>query len=130
MIRLDASKIIWICTANDPRSIPEPLLSRMQIVPVNGLNRRQGVEMVFRMYAQLVAELERTSRRDLEFAPLGEAIAERLATFSPREMKRMLRVGMGRALYNGRTDVTADDLQCADNLNSAFKAAAGGEGKP
>jgi ATP-dependent Lon protease len=130
MIRLDASKIIWICTANDPRSISEPLLSRMQTVRVHAPNRRQGVEMVLRMYAQLIAELERTGGRNVEFAPLAEAIAERLSTFSPREMKRMLRIGMGRALYNGRTNVTADDLQCADNLNSAFKMAADLEGKP
>ena len=39
-VAIDASQVIWVATANDERSIPEPILNRMNVFEVHGARCR------------------------------------------------------------------------------------------
>jgi hypothetical protein len=103
-IVLDASRVNWLATANELKPIPAPVLSRTLVLHVPPLTREQSLRVVSNLFAATVAGLK------LDFKPLGEGIAEKLAKQSPRVVKRVLRTAIGRACFHQRDHLVADDL--------------------
>jgi len=114
MFKFDARHVFWLATANYPDLVPPPVRSRMLELPVAPLTRVQAVRVVLKLYGELETLLE--SKAQLE--PLAEALAEKLATRSPRNMKRLLRTAVGRALHQNRRGLTAEDLAVAEGVVS------------
>ena len=52
-IEIDASQAIWIATANDERSIPEPILNRVEVFEILAQTREQGMVIAGKIYADI-----------------------------------------------------------------------------
>ena len=53
---IDASQVIWVATANDERSIPEPILNRMNVYEVHSPDRDAARAIAARLYASIRAQ--------------------------------------------------------------------------
>jgi ATP-dependent Lon protease len=96
-IDIDASHILWVTTANDERSIPEPILNRMNVYEVPRPDRDASLSIAAALYRDCVSE------HDWGFpAEAGENVLERLASLPPRDMKKRLLNAFGTAKLEGR----------------------------
>ncbi len=106
-VAIDASQVIWITTANDERSIPDPILNRMNVFEVPTPTHEQARAIALRLYHGLRAEHGWGER----FAPApGEEVLDLLCELAPREMRRALMTGFGNARLAGRDELQAADL--------------------
>lgn len=106
-VTIDASQVIWITTANDARSIPDPILNRMNVFEVQAPTREQARTIARKLYQALRREHDWGQR----FVPEpGEALLDQLAEVAPREMRRALMTGFGNARLAGRDEIQSGDL--------------------
>ena len=106
-VPIDASQVIWVATANDERSIPEPILNRMNVYEVQMPDRDAARAIARRLYASLRGAHDWGSR----FTPEpGDAVLERLSEMAPREMRRAWMTGFGNAKLAGRDHIEPQDL--------------------
>ena len=106
-VPIDASQVIWVATANDERSIPEPLLNRMNVYELQAPDRDAARSIALRLYATLRQRHDWGSRFDEQ---PEESVLERMATLAPREMRRAWMTALGNARLAGRTTVELADL--------------------
>lgn len=105
-IDIDASHILWVTTANDERSIPEPILSRMNVYEVPRPDRDATLSIAGALYRELVSE------HDWGFAPEPPAeILDCLAALPPRDMKKRLLAAFGSAKLAGRDRLERTDFE-------------------
>lgn len=104
---IDASRIVWIATANDPRSVPEPILSRMRVIEVRAPSRDEARVIAAAMYRQQRAAHRWGGRFEPE---PDDAVLDALEAVSPRELGHLLRSAFGAAKLAGRNALTVDDL--------------------
>lgn len=108
---IDSSYLVWVLTANDITELPEPLLSRIEVVnvPVPTATEMRGIAE--RMYASLrVREAWGMSFPQT----LGDDVIQRLAESpNPREMRRALNKALGQAARNGAPCVRAEYVSSA-----------------
>jgi ATP-dependent Lon protease len=83
-IKFDASKIIYILTANDANSIPPTLLSRMKVFHINKPSADQARGIASRIYRGMLGSSKLFSQE------LNEENQDKLSIFTPREMKQIL----------------------------------------
>lgn len=107
-IELDASRILWIATANDARSIPEPILSRMNVYTIERPDHDAARKIAACIYRDLLAR----NQWAFEPEPRPEAIAK-LGEVAPREMRKVLVSAMGTAKLAGRDHLESDDIVVA-----------------
>ena len=105
--QLDASHIIWIATANDVRSIPEPILSRFKVFNITQPSPEKMIGVIESIYTNRRADF---GFQKLISENLLAAVKERLATCTPREVGIALYFAIKKALFNDRRDVELDDL--------------------
>ena len=106
-VDIDASQIFWVLTANSTEGIPHPLLNRMAVYDVPAPTPDQAAGIAQRMYAGLLRELNLAA-----FDPLlGDAVLDRLAGVSPRDLRKTLLDGLGYAVADGRAHVMLDDIR-------------------
>jgi ATP-dependent Lon protease len=103
-IEIDASRILWIATANDARSIPEAILSRMNVYIIEPPDGEGAKAIAKSVYRELLAR----NRWKFEADP-REEVLEALGRIAPREMRKLLVDAMGTAKLAGR-----DHLECHD----------------
>jgi ATP-dependent Lon protease len=107
-IPINAGHVIWIATANDARSIPEPILNRMnvyEIPPPDHAGTRRIAQAIY-------GEIRSAHSWGLRFPEeLGEAALDALKLASPREMRRAILNGFGAARIDGRDWIGADDIR-------------------
>lgn len=107
-IDIDASHILWVTTANDERSIPEPILNRMNVYEVPRPDRDASLSIARTLYGEIVAD------HDWGFpAEAGDAVLECLAALPPRDMKKRLLAAFGTAKLAGRNWLEARDFDQA-----------------
>lgn len=105
-VEIDASQIFWVLTANSTEGIPSPLLNRMAVYEVPAPTPAQAATIAQRIYAGLLGEMKLA-----RFAPqLDQAVQDKLAGVSPRDMRKTLLDGLGYAVAAGREEVVPDDL--------------------
>ncbi len=106
-VAIDASQVIWITTANDPRGIPEPILNRMNVFEIQPPSPEAARQIARNLYQSIRAEHGWGER----FAPDAEPdLQDALAELPPREMRRALMTGFGNARLAGRDAVQVCDL--------------------
>ena len=106
-VAIDASQVIWITTANDERSIPEPILNRMNVFEVEAPTVEQARTIARNLYQGIRAAHEWGLR--FEDLPSDELL-DLLAALPPREMRRALMTGFGNARLDGRDRIQPADL--------------------
>lgn len=106
-VAIDASQVIWITTANDERSIPEPILNRMNVFQVQAPTPEQARSIALNLYRGIRAGHDWGRLIDPEPQP---AVLDLLAQMPPREMRRALMTGFGNARLARRATVEGGDL--------------------
>ncbi|GMV60165.1 AAA family ATPase [Betaproteobacteria bacterium PRO7] len=106
-VPIDASDVVWVATANDARSIPEPILNRMNVYMIDP----PDAEGARRIAASIYRELRDEHAWGRQFPEaLGADALDRLARLKPREMRRVMLAAFGNAKLAGRSEVVADDI--------------------
>jgi len=106
-VAIDASQVIWITTANDERSIPKPILNRMNVFQIQAPDREAACQIASQLYGSIRAEHDWGQY----FQPYAEPdVLDRLADMPPREMRRALVRGFGNARLDSRDRILPHDL--------------------
>ncbi|HEY0821742.1 MAG TPA: AAA family ATPase [Rhizobacter sp.] len=106
-VPIDASQVIWVATANDGRSIPEPILNRMNVYEVQAPDRDAARHIAAKLYRSIRADHDWGSR----FAPEpGQDVLDRMSEMAPREMRRAWMTAFGNAKLARRDRVDVVDL--------------------
>ena len=106
-VAIDASQVIWIMTANDERSIPEPILNRMNIFEIETPSFEAARQIARNLYHSIRSEHGWGERFDAE---PSDNLLDQLAEMAPRDMRRALMTGFGNARLDERGDINAGDL--------------------
>ena len=106
-VAIDASQVIWITTANDSRSIPDPILNRMNVFEVDAPTPEQARTIARNLYQSIRAGHDWGRLLDPE--PTDDVL-DVLAQMPPREMRRALMTGFGNARLDQRASVLVADL--------------------
>lgn len=106
-VAIDASQVIWITTANDERSIPRPILNRLNVFQIEAPDAQAARQIARQLYASIRAEHDWGQF----FQPgVGDDVLDRMADMPPRDMRRALVTGFGNARLDGRDHLQAQDL--------------------
>jgi ATP-dependent Lon protease len=112
-IPIDAADVVWIATANDARSIPEPILNRMNVYEIEAPDEEAARRIAMAIYRDIREEHDWGRR----FPALpSESVQARLAGVSPREMRRLINKAFGNASLAGRDELAADDIDDSRSL--------------
>ena len=107
---MDAGHILWMATANDASSIPEPLLSRMTVFEIPLPNAEQSARIVHGIWRNL---RETSTWGRYLYPTLSDAVIQRLQGESPRSMGKLLTRAAGRAILSKRQTLMPDDVRSA-----------------
>ena len=106
-VAIDASQVIWITTANDARSIPEPILNRMNVFEIDAPSYDAARQIAQNLYRGICCEHDWGQH----FAPEANGdLLDVLATLAPREMRRALMTGFGNSRLAGHSEIRVEDL--------------------
>ncbi len=106
-VPIDASQVIWITTANDERSIPEPILNRMNVYEVQAPSLQAARQIARNLYVGIRA----AHGWGAHFEPEPrDDVLDQLCELPPREMRRALMTGFGNARLQQREAVQVADL--------------------
>ncbi len=109
-IPIDASGAVWFATANDASRIPEPLLNRLNVYRIDPPDAGGAARIARSIYRELRAAHD--WGKGFPEAP-PEAVVEKLAALTPREMRRTVRAAFGNAKIAGRHELLPEDVQDA-----------------
>jgi ATP-dependent Lon protease len=116
-VAIDASQVIWITTANDERSIPEPILNRMNVYEVQAPSLDAARQIARTVYQSIRSE----HGWGAHFAPAPQDdVLDQLCELAPREMRRALMTGFGNARLDRRDAVRVLDLPRAGGKKSSM----------
>ncbi len=107
-IPIDASGAVWFATANDAARIPEPILNRMNVYEINPPDAQGAANIALAIYREIRGAHDWGKR--FPEAP-SQAVLEKLAGLSPREMRRAVHAGFGNAKVAGRDELSPEDVQ-------------------
>ena len=96
-----------VATANDERSIPEPILNRVNVYQVQAPDREAARTIAQRLYAGIRGQHDWGQRFEPE---PGEEVLDRMADMAPREMRRAWMTAFGNARLDGRDRIEPADL--------------------
>lgn len=125
-IDIDASRILWLATANELHSIPAPILSRMDVVHAAPPTHDQMNAITDSVNEGLLAEYPHI--RSALSPELPAAVKEALRLMAPRTLKQVLLAGYARAIGRGRKGAVT--RCCRRTSQSSASAAFGKSGSP
>ncbi len=105
---IDASNVFWVATANDAARIPEPILNRMNVYEIDAPDREGARRIAESIYGEIRGSHD--WGKPFPEQPAVEVL-ERLASVTPREMRRTILSAFGNAKLDGRDEIRLDDLQ-------------------
>ena len=104
-VDMDASHILWVATANDDSSIPEPILNRMNVYEID----RPDAEGSRRIALSVYREILDAHRWPFPPEP-SESVLDKLAAIPPRDMRKLLLDAFGTAQLAGRDHLVPEDI--------------------
>lgn len=106
-LKIDASAVIWVITANDISNIPDPIISRVVVQHVRPPTRDESKRIARIIYSSI-----RTTRSwgGCFKEELGAAVVEKLSRMGPRQMKVRLLDAFGKAALQSRDFISPDDI--------------------
>ena len=114
-VGLDASKVIWVLTANDEQRIPEPILNRMNVFEIEAPDAQAARKIAVRLYQSIRNDHDWGQR--FEQMPSSDVL-DAMANLPPREMRRAWMTGFGNARLDHRDAISIQDLPIARNTRS------------
>lgn len=112
-LRIDASHINWIGSANSLDHIPLPILSRMTVLNIPAPTRQQIQIIAANLYQQIrLAEPWGTRFTDC----LSCHVLDYLSVQTPRELSLRLKRALGIAARAGRSDILIEDIQAVETI--------------
>lgn len=107
-IRLDATHINWIATANDIRTIDPPILDRFLVINIREPTKQETQTIAQNIYSNLRSELDCAQyfRKSL-----SNEVLELLGEMAPRKIRRALRSALGRAAMENRQHIVPADIE-------------------
>jgi ATP-dependent Lon protease len=106
-VPIDASQVVWVATANDERSIPQPILNRVNVYEIRMPDADAARAIARRLYVAIRGAHDWGSR----FEPEPEdSVLDRMCELAPREMRRAWMTGFGNAKLDRRERVELRDL--------------------
>ena len=104
-IDMDASHILWVATANDETTIPDPILNRMNVYAIDRPDAEGSRRIALSVYREIL------DQHRWPFPPEpAEGLLDRLATIPPRDMKKLLLDAFGTAQLAGRDCLVPEDI--------------------
>jgi len=104
-VDMDASHILWVATANDESSIPDPILNRMNVYAIERPDAEGSRLIALAVYREIL------DAHRWPFPPVpSETVLERLAAIPPRDMKKLLLDAFGTARLAGRDALVPEDV--------------------
>ena len=104
-VDMDASHILWIATANSEDAIPEPILNRMNVYAIE----RPDADGSRRIALAVYREILDAHRWPFPGEPV-DGVVERLASFPPRDMRKLLLDAFGNARLANRDHLVPEDI--------------------
>ncbi|MFO1361025.1 MAG: AAA family ATPase [Burkholderiales bacterium] len=104
---IDATGVFWIATANDAARIPEPILNRMNVYEIDPPDRDGAAKIAQAIYAE-IRDAHDWGRSFPE--RMTEAVLDRVAALTPREMRRAILGAFGSAKLDGRHRIEERDV--------------------
>ncbi len=86
---LNCSNVLWVATANNLNSIPEPILDRFVVFDIAKLNHADTIKVANNIFTELTHGLERQE--------LSEDILDILKEKTPRQIKQILKKALAYA---------------------------------
>jgi ATP-dependent Lon protease len=116
-VAVDASQVIWITTANDERSIPEPLLNRMNVFEVQAPSPEAARQIARNLYKGIRGE----HGWGAFFVPEpSDDVLDMLSEYAPRDMRRAWMTGFGNARLDRSDTVRISDLPKTGNKKGSM----------
>ncbi|HTQ78168.1 MAG TPA: AAA family ATPase [Burkholderiales bacterium] len=115
-VPIDASGALWFATANDASRIPEPLLNRMSVYEIEPPDAEGSARIARSLYRE-IRESHDWGRRFPESPAAG--VVEKLATLTPREMRRAVQAAFGNAKVAGRCELRVEDVDAGRGARRA-----------
>ena len=106
-VAIDASQLIWVATANHVRSIPDPILNRMNVYEVQPPDPHAARAIAIRLYTSITSSHEWGSQFSKE--PSEEVLAV-MSAMAPREMRRAWMTALGNARLAKHSRVELQDI--------------------
>ena len=104
-VDIDATHILWIATANDETTIPEPILNRMNVYSIERPDA-EGSRRIALVGLPAILDQHRWP-----FPPEpAEGVLDKLATIPPRDMKKLLLDAFGKAQLAERDYLVPEDI--------------------
>jgi len=94
---LDASKVIWVATANNLNTIPEPILDRFVVFDVAKLTPIETIKVAKNIFNDLTPGLKPQD--------LSEEILDILKDKTPRQIKQILKKALAYAAIQRTQDI-------------------------
>jgi len=107
-LKMDASAVIWIITANDLDLIPAPIRSRTMVQHIRQPTREESVLIAHSIYGSILKGRSWGNHFNPE---LGNDVAEKLSATEPRQMKVCLISAFGKAALASRNYICTGDIQ-------------------
>lgn len=105
-VELDASRVLWVATANDTAKVPDYILSRMSVYEVPVPTPEQGRTIAANVYARLRLQHDWPFQDHLDDDTLSE-----LASVVPREMGKRILDGMAATVRAKGDRVTPERVR-------------------
>ena len=105
---IDASGMFWIATANDAARIPEPILNRMNVYEIDAPDHDGALRIAQSIYGEI--RNAHDWGRPFPERPTA-AVLDKLASLSPREMRRTIVHAFGNAKLAGREAIEVGDIE-------------------
>ena len=106
-IELNASRIIWVATANYKELVPQPILSRMKVIDIKRPDLTQIQNVVMSIYSNLRSSKPYGKLLNPEMDKNAMSL---LITKSPREAKLAIDEACLKAICENRSNILPQDL--------------------
>src|SRR5438552_1174760 len=104
-VPMDASHILWVATANDESTIPEPILNRMNVYAIERPDADGARTIALAVYREILD----AHRWPFPHEP-SESVLERLSALPPRDMRKLLLDAFGTARLANRDHLVPEDI--------------------
>ena len=104
-MNIDASNILWVATANDESSIPDPILNRMNVYVIDRPDHDGSIKIAMSIYRDILDQ-----HKWVFDAEPGNDVLDCLAEEAPRDMRKVLIDAFGGAKLDKRDHLLTSDL--------------------